>query len=138
MKGNELSSYQPFLKEILSKIQLARYEMLKTVSKQTVALYWEIGKSVSEKVEREKWGKSVVEQLSKHLQTEHPGIRGFSARNIWNMKNFYEFYSLNEKLQPLVAEISWSHNLAILDRCKNDLEREFYIRMTKKRTDSPD
>lgn len=50
MTGNELSIYQPFLKEILSKIQLARYEMLKTVSKQTVALYWEIGKSVSELV----------------------------------------------------------------------------------------
>ena len=99
MNENNPTAYQPFLKEILSKIQLARYEMLKTVSKQTVTLYWEIGKSVSEKVEQEKWGKSVVEQLSKDLQTEHPGIRGFSARNIWNMKSFYEFYSKNEKQQ---------------------------------------
>ncbi len=71
MENNELINYQPFLKEILSKIQLARYEMLKTVSNQTVALYWEIGKAVSEKVKLEKWGKSVVEQLSKDLQTEH-------------------------------------------------------------------
>lgn len=39
------------------------------------------------------------------LSIVNPEIRGFSARNIWNMKNFYEFYSLNEKLQPLVAEI---------------------------------
>jgi hypothetical protein len=89
MEDKQRLSYQPFLKEILSKIQLTRYEMLKTVSKQTVALYWEIGKSVSEKVQQEKWGKSVVEQLSKDLQTEFPGIRGFSARNIWNMKNFF-------------------------------------------------
>lgn len=59
----KLTHYQPFLKKILSKIHLARYEMLKTVSKQTVALYWEIGKAVSEKVNNEKWGKSVVEQL---------------------------------------------------------------------------
>jgi hypothetical protein len=82
MENSELINYQPFLKEILAKIQLARYEMLKAVSKQTVTLYWEIGKAVSEKVKKEKWGKSVVEQLSKDLQTEHQGIRGFSARNI--------------------------------------------------------
>ena len=131
MSGNELSSYQPFLKEILSKIQQARYEMLKAVSKQTVALYWEIGKSVSEKVEREKWGKSIVEQLSKDLQTEHPGIRGFSARNIWNMKNFYEFYSKNEKLQPLVAEIGWTQNCLILEKCKDMHQIEYYLRKTK-------
>lgn len=131
MNGNELSNYQPFLKEILSKIQQARYEMLKTVSKQTITLYWEIGKSVSEKVEVEKWGKSIVEQLSKDLQTEHPGIRGFSARNIWNMKNFYEFYSLNEKLQPLVAEIGWTQNCLILEKCKDNQRIEYYLRKTK-------
>jgi len=56
MENNELNNCQPFLKEILSKIQLARYEMLKTVSKQTVALYWEIGKAVSDSVKLEKWG----------------------------------------------------------------------------------
>lgn len=131
MERQERINYQPFLKEILLKIQLTRYEMLKTVSKQTVALYWEIGKSVSEKVKSEKWGKSVVEQLSKDLQTEHPGIRGFSARNIWNMKNFYEFYSKNEKLQPLVAEIGWTQNCLILEKCKENNQIEYYLRKTK-------
>lgn len=127
----KLTHYQPFLKEILSKIHLARYEMLKTVSKQTVALYWEIGKAVSEKVNNEKWGKSVVKQLSEDLQTEHPGIRGFSARNIWNMKNFYEFYTENEKLQPLVAEIGWTQNCLILEKCKDLHQVEYYLRKTK-------
>jgi hypothetical protein len=61
----------------------------------------------------------VVEQLSKDLQTEFPGIRGFSARNIWNMKNFFEFYAANEKLQPLVAEIGWTQNCLILEKCKD-------------------
>jgi DUF1016 N-terminal domain len=88
MEEKQLIIYQPFLKEILSKIQLARYEMLKTISKQTVTLYWEIGKAVSEKVKQEKWGKSVVEKLSKDLQTEYQGIRGFSPSNIWRMKTF--------------------------------------------------
>lgn len=131
MEDEKLISYPPFLEEVLSKIQQARYEMLKTVSKQTVALYWEIGKAVSQKVLQEKWGKSIVEQLSKDLQTEFPGIRGFSARNIWNMKSFYEFYTENEKLQPLVAEIGWTQNCLILEKCKDKLKIEYYLRKTK-------
>ena len=118
-------NYQPFLDEILAKIQVARYQMLKTVSKETVNLYWNIGKMVSEKVAREKWGKSVVEQLSKDLQVEFPGVRGFSARNIWNMKSFYEAYSQNEKLQPLVAEIGWVQNCLIIEKCKMTWSESF-------------
>ena len=67
-----LINYQPFLKDILIKIKTARYEMLKTVSRQTVLLYFEIGKAVSKKVKSEKWGKSIVEQLSKDLQSKFP------------------------------------------------------------------
>ena len=131
MINNQPINYQPFLQDILVKIQSARYEMLKSVSKQTVLLYWEIGKSVSEKVHNEDWGKSVVEKLSKDLQTEFSGIRGFSSRNIWNMKNFYEFYAKNEKLQPLVAEIGWTQNCLILEKCKNIHQIEYYLRKTK-------
>lgn len=124
-------AYKPFLKEILIKIQKARYEMLKTVSSETVNLYWNIGKDVSKKVEQEKWGKSIVEKLAKDLQTEFPGVRGFSVRNIWNMKSFYEAYCENTKLQPLVAEIGWTQNCIIIEKCKDKLEREFYLKQTK-------
>jgi predicted nuclease of restriction endonuclease-like (RecB) superfamily len=105
--------------------------MLKTVSKQTVALYWEIGKSVSQQIQDQGWGKSIVEQLSKDLQREFPGIKGFSARNLWNMKNFYEFYAQNEKLQPLVAEIGWTQNCIILEKCKDIHRIEYYLKKTK-------
>ena len=67
----------------------------------------------------------MVEQLAKDLQQEFPGISGFSARNIWNMRSFYLEYSQNVNLQPLVAEIRWTHNLIIMQKCKDDLEREF-------------
>jgi len=105
--------------------------MLKSVSRQTVLLYWDIGKSVSEKVQQESWGKSIVEQLSSDLQKEFPGIRGFSARNIWRMKTFYDTYSNNLKLTPLVAEIGWVQNCLIIEQCKNDVQREYYLRKTK-------
>ena len=80
----------------------------------------------------EGWGKSVVEQLAADLQMEFPGVGGFSASNLWRMKAFFDAYIGLEKLAPLVREIAWSHNLAILERFKDPLEREFYIRMTRR------
>jgi len=70
--------------------------------------------------------------LAADLQVEFPGVGGFSASNLWRMKGFYETYASSEKLAPLVREIAWSNNLIILERCADPLEREFYIRMTKK------
>ena len=74
----------------------------------------------------------MVEQLAADLRAEFPGVGGFSASNLWGMKAFFEAYTGLEKLAPLVREIGWSHNLAILERCKDPLEREFYLRMTRK------
>lgn len=78
------------------------------------------------------WGKSVVERLSKELQNEIEGLSGFSPRNLWNMRNFYLAYKYNKKLQTLSAEISWSHNVLIFQKCKDDLQKEFYIKSTLK------
>ena len=124
--------YGRLLGEIKQHIRSAQYEALKAVNQKLIALYWEIGKSIVTRQQGETWGKSVVEQLALDLQREFPGISGFSARNIWNMRSFYLEYSQNVKLQPLVAEISWTHNLIIMQKCKDNLEREFYIRMTRK------
>ena len=77
-------------------------------------------------------GKSVVEGLGADLRKEFPGLSGFSSRNIWYMRKFYLCYRENQKLQPMVAEIGWTHNLIILNKCKDDLEREFYLRMIRK------
>ncbi len=117
---------------IKQRIRSAQYEALKVVNKELITLYWDIGKMIVRRQQGNSWGKSVVEQLAKDLQAEFPGISGFSARNIWNMRIFYVTYHQNEKLQPMVAEIGWTHNIVILEKCKDDLKREFYIRMTKK------
>ena len=78
------------------------------------------------------WGKAVVEQLSKNLRVEFPSLRGFSVQNLWTMRQFFCEYQDHENLQPLVGEIGWTHNVIIFQRCKDLLEREFYIRMTRK------
>lgn len=67
----------------------------------------------------------MVETLAEDLQAEFPGVGGFSAANLWRM--FYDTYADNEKLAPMVREIGWSHNLLIMEKCKDDLEREFYL-----------
>ncbi len=85
---------------------------------------------IVDRQEKEKWGKSVVEQLSKDVQIEFPGIRGFSSRNLWRMKDYYLTYKDNTKLPSLMAEIGWTHNIVIMEKCKDDLQREFYIKAT--------
>ena len=77
-------------------------------------------------------GKSIVENLATELQKEFVGMRGFSERNLWNMRNFYLEYKDNSKLQSLTAEIGWTHNVVIFQKCKDSLEREFYIKATQK------
>jgi predicted nuclease of restriction endonuclease-like (RecB) superfamily len=122
-------NYQSFLYEIRERIRSAQYEALKAVNKELIALYWDLGKMIVERQVEEGWGKSVVERLAKDLQKEFPGIKGFSERNLWNIRIFYLTYKDSKKLQPLVAEISWSKNIVIMEKCKDDFEREFYIKM---------
>lgn len=126
------TEYTQFLIEIKEKIREAQYAALKTVNTHLTQLYWDIGKSIVEKQTALGWGKSVVETLSKDLQAEFPNVRGFSARNLWNMREFYNQYQQATNLQPLVAEISWAKHLIILSKCKDNLERQFYILATKK------
>ena len=126
------NDYVSFFIEIKEKIRSSQYEAFKAVNKELIHLYWDIGRLIVEKQEHIGWGKSVVEQLAKDIQNEYPGIKGFSERNLWNMKMFYSEIHLNKILQPLVAEISWTKNVLILTKCKELLEREFYFLHAKK------
>lgn len=124
---SETQEYSRFLSEIKSRIRSAQYEAMKAVNKEMIALYWELGKRIYEQQNLLGWGRSVVENLSKDIQKEFPGLQGFSARNIWYMAQFYSEYNSDPFLQPLVAEISWSKHIAIMTKCKNTQERQFYI-----------
>jgi len=122
------NDYSEFLAELKSRIRRAQYQALRAANAELLKLYWEIGESIHHKQEQLGWGKAVVETLARDLQAEFPGRNGFSARNLWDMRDLYRDYSTRPKLHPVVAEISWSKNLVILARCKDDLEREFYLR----------
>ena len=124
--------YLNFKNEITARIRSAQYEALKAVNKEMIALYWEVGKRITEQQTASGWGKSVVENLSRDIQKEFPGIKGFGVSNMWDMARFYAEYQSDEILQPLVGEISWSKHIVILTKCKETQQRQFYILATKK------
>jgi predicted nuclease of restriction endonuclease-like (RecB) superfamily len=125
-------NYADLLQNIKQRIRSAQYDALKIVNKELITLYWDIEEMIVKRQETEGWGKSVVEHLANDLKKDFVGMIGFSASGLWRMRNFYITYNQNEKLAPLVREIGWSHNIVIFEKCKDDLEREFYIRMTRK------
>lgn len=100
--------YESLLAEVKERVHAAQYQALKAVNKELVGLYWDIGRMIVERQAGETWGKSIVQQLAGDLQKEFPGIKGFSAQNLWYMRQFYLEYQGIEKLQPLVGEIGWS------------------------------
>jgi predicted nuclease of restriction endonuclease-like (RecB) superfamily len=126
------TQYVDFVVSVKQRILQSQYQALKSVNKELIALYWDIGKSIVEKQDEFGWGKSVVKNLAGDLQQEFTGIKGFSVQNLWNMRQFYLEYRDNSKLQALTREITWTHNLTVIQKCKDNLEREFYIQMTKR------
>ena len=126
------NQFKSFVNDIKKRVLQGQYEALKSVNKELISLYWDIGKSIVKKQEEHGWGKSIVQNLSTELQKEFVGMKGFSTQNLWNMRQFYLEYEENLKLQPLVREISWTKNVVIFQKSKDELEREFYLAMTKK------
>jgi predicted nuclease of restriction endonuclease-like (RecB) superfamily len=126
---NELIN-QPEFTEVVNLIKQSRFKALQAVNSELINLYWQIGEYISKRVESEDWGKSVVVQLAEYLQENEPDLKGFSDKNLWRMKQFYETYKDAPKLSPLVREISWTNNLMILNRCKTIEEREFYLHLS--------
>jgi predicted nuclease of restriction endonuclease-like (RecB) superfamily len=131
--GKDLKSKnQAEFSEIIAIIEQSRENAFRAVNHELISMYWKIGEYISEKVKNSGWGKSIVAEFADFILSEHPDIKGFSASNIWRMKQFFETYKANEKLATLLREISWSNNLSIMARAKTDEAREFYLLLTQK------
>ena len=117
--------------DIIQIIKKSRANAIKAVNSELINLYWNIGEHISLKVEQSEWGKSIVKELADFIHSTEPELKGFSDKNLWRMKQFYEAYKDFPKLSSLLREISWTHNLTIFSRCKTIEEQEFYIKLTK-------
>ena len=124
------AGYGEFLAELKMKIRSTQIRAGISVNREMIQLYQEIGRQISEQQSQNGWGSSVVERLSKDLCKEFPDIKGFSARNLWDMRRFFECYRDFEFLRQAVAEIPWGHNLVLMNSVKDMNEREWYIKKT--------
>ena len=115
--------------EVVSMIQHTRNEVVRLANTSLIDLYWRVGKYISDKISVSEWGDGVVRQLAEYIERNSPETKGFSDKNLWRMKQFYETYNgADEKLSPLVRQISWTNNLIIMSRTKTEEERAFYIK----------
>lgn len=126
--SGSLSSPAGF-EEILTLIQAARQRAYQAVNLELIDLYWQVGQTISRRIEAAEWGDGVVDQLAAYLARTQPGLKGFSRQNIFRMRQFYETYRDNEIVSPVVRQLPWTHNLIILSQSKRPEEREFYLRM---------
>ena len=114
--------------EVVEMIRNTRSQVLRIANTALIDLYWNVGKYLSVKIASSEWGDGVVKQLAAHIEKNCPDIKGFSDKNLWRMKQFYEAYADdNEKLSTVLRQISWSNNLTILSRTQSAEERKFYL-----------
>ncbi len=149
--------YRAFLSGIKNRITIARIQAARSINRDLIDLYWDMGRGIVEKQSTKGWGDSVVQKLSRDLQREFPSMTGFSARNIWDMRRFYLAYcepeilrqavavfkkndivnkhlwgeAPEEILRQLVAEIPWGHHLILLGKVQDPAARIFYLRSTR-------
>lgn len=125
----EIVNHNNDFDNIIAIIEKSKMRAIRAVNREMIEMYRQIGQYLCEKSENDGWGKNTVQDFADYLKRTYPSSSGFSAQNLWRMKQFYETYRDNEKLSPLVREISWSNNLLIMTGCKTDDAREFYIRL---------
>jgi predicted nuclease of restriction endonuclease-like (RecB) superfamily len=123
-------NYNIFLKDLKTRIRRAQVKAAIAVNKELVLLYWQIGRDILARQQQEKWGTKVIDRLAKDLKREFPDMRGFSPRSLKYMRTFAEAWPDEQIVQEVLAQITWYHNLALLDKLKDPEERLWYARGT--------
>ena len=119
-------SYTDLLTDIKSRIQSAQVKAVISVNQQLLLLYWEVGREIRQRQKQGGWGAKVINQLSSDLRKEFPGLKGFSRSNLKYMQQFAATYPEFEIGQAPLGQISWYHNITLLQKCSANEERLWY------------
>jgi predicted nuclease of restriction endonuclease-like (RecB) superfamily len=114
--------------EVIRLIAASREKAYQAVNTALIDLYWQVGSMISGKIKAAEWGDGVVDRLAEFIARREPGLRGFTRRNLFRMRSFFDAYEADLKVRPLVAQLPWSHHIVILEQSKRPEEREFYVR----------
>ncbi|MBP9090202.1 DUF1016 family protein [bacterium] len=127
----KLEGYEPFLQKLKDRVRSVQLKAAVAVNTELIGLYWELGRSIVEQQEKSGWGEAVLEQLSNDLMTAFPGMKGFSRRNLYRIRGLYLAYKGESEFVPqAVAQIPWGHNIVILEKLKEPVERNWYTIQT--------
>ena len=123
------AAHESSFRQVVSLIQRARRRAFQAVNTELIDLYWQVGEYISRRIDNDGWGKNTVMALANFIRRNEPGARGFSAQNLWRMRQFFETWRGFTKLSALLRELPWTHNLSLLGKCKRTEERQFYLRL---------
>jgi predicted nuclease of restriction endonuclease-like (RecB) superfamily len=126
-KPAKVATLEEAFGHVAGLIRASRHRLWLAANSELIDLYWAIGRYLERKCAQEGWGQGTVQQLAGLIQSREPAWRGFSASNLWRMKQFAETYRKESKLATLLRELPWSCHLSILGKCQTMEEREFYI-----------
>ena len=125
----EITSYNEQFKKIVEIIESAKERAYRKVNEELILMYRDIGEYISNRSEEAEYGDAFVQKLADFFAENYPDLKGFNRRGLYRMKQFYEIYKDNEKVSPLVTQLSWSNHLKIMSACKSMEERVFYMNM---------
>lgn len=125
----DISKYKQIFENIKIEVARSQYKAMQAINKELIYMYWNIGKII---LTNSEWGNKFIDNLSIDLKLEFPNINGFSIRNLKNMKKFAEEYPDFEFVQSITAQITWTHNVLLLDKIKDIEIRKWYINETVK------
>ena len=124
-----LVSIESQFAEVAEIVRAGRYKAFASVNAAVIETYWRVGGYISKKVEKTEWGKGVVETLAEYLKRTVPDPRGFSARNLWRMKQFHDIYGGYEKLSTMLTQLPWSSHLHLISKTRTPEERDYYLQL---------
>lgn len=124
------NSYNGFLQELKERIRRAQVKAALSVNRELVLLYWQIGREILARQASEGWGTKVIDQLAKDLRGEFPEMSGLSSRNLKYMRAFAENYPNQAIVQEALAQITWYHNITLVEKVKDPEQRLWYAKQT--------
>ncbi len=124
------AGYAELLESLKARIRQAQVRAALSVNRELVLLYWHIGREILQRQQREGWGAKVIDRLALDLGREFPEMKGFSPRNLKYMRAFAEAWPDEQIVQEALAQITWYHNITLLEKVKDPTERLWYVQQT--------
>lgn len=125
----DIQPYNEQFQKVVNIIESAKERAYRKVNEELITMYRDIGEYISKQSKNSSYGDAFVQKLADFFSENYPELKGFNRRGLYRMKQFYELYQGEEKVSPLVTQLSWSNHLKIMSACKTMDERIFYMNM---------